>query len=102
MIADQEVKPDCYCLGGTEAHYSEKKYLSLRRTYDEAVKECGHLRGECLLLADILRDAFEVVKTVEGEDSDECNKLSDLRMNIEYALAAYVKEEDWECLSPKL
>lgn len=47
------------------------------------------LYGECLLLADVLRDAFEVVKTIEGEDSDECDKLQGLRMSIEYALAAY-------------
>lgn len=47
------------------------------------------LKGECLMLVDVLRDAFEVIKTVEGEDSDECDKLSDLHMSIEYALALY-------------
>ena len=47
------------------------------------------LKGECLMLADVLRDAYEVVKTIEGEDSDECDKLQDLRMSMEYALAMY-------------
>jgi len=55
----------------------------------------GHLIGvaqldcKCLMLADVLRDAFDVVKTVEGEDSDEAGRLSDLRIRIEYALAGY-------------
>ena len=84
-----EVKPDCYCLGGDKAHYSEAKYQSLQRTYEQARDEAKHLYGECLMLADVLRDAFEVVKTIEGEDSDECDKLQDLRISIEYALAAY-------------
>ena len=84
-----EVKPDCYCLGGDKAHYSEAKYQSLQRTYEQARGEAKHLYGECLMLADVLRDAFEVVKTIEGEDSDECDKLQDLRISIEYALAAY-------------
>ena len=47
------------------------------------------LYGECLMLADVLRDAYEVIKTVEGENSDEADQLSNLRMSIEYALAAY-------------
>jgi len=84
-----QVKPDCYCLGGNRAHYSEAKYQSLQRTYEQARDEAKHLYGECLMLADVLRDAFEVVKTIEGEDSDECDKLQGLRMSIEYALAAY-------------
>ena len=84
-----EVKPDCYCLGGDKAHYSEAKYQSLQRTYEQARDEAKHLYGECLMLADVLRDAFEVVKTIEGEDPDECDKLQDLRISIEYALAAY-------------
>lgn len=84
-----QVKPDCYCLGGNRAHYSEAKYQSLQRTYEQARDEAKHLYGECLMLADVLRDAFEVVKTIEGEDSDECDKLQGLRMSIVYALAAY-------------
>ena len=84
-----EVKPDCYCLGGDKAHYSEAKYQSLQRTYEQARDEAKHLYGECLMLADVLRDVYEVVKTIEGEDSDEADKLAELRMSIEYALAAY-------------
>ena len=47
------------------------------------------MRGECVLLADVLRDAFEVVKTVEGEDQDECDKLTGLCLSIAHALAFY-------------
>lgn len=78
----KEVKPDCYCLGGDIAHYRQEKYA-------RAVAKISDLQGECNLLADVLRDAYEVVKTIEGEDSDEADKLAELRMSIEYALAAY-------------
>ena len=84
-----QVKPDCYCLGGNRAHYSEAKYQSLQRTYEQARDEAKHLYGECLMLADVLRDAFEVVKTIEGEDSDECDKLTGLCLSMAHALALY-------------
>lgn len=64
-------------------------YDGLEAENSELCKKVEQQRGECLMLADVLRDAYEVVKTIEGEDSDECEKLSDLRMSIEYALAAY-------------
>ena len=50
------------------------------------------LRGECVLLADVLRDAFEVVKTIEGENSDESDKLTGLCLSIAHALALYDDE----------
>ena len=50
------------------------------------------LRQECNLLADVLRDAYEVIKTVEGENSDEDERLWDLRMVIEAALSGYDKD----------
>ena len=58
-------------------------------------KRESELYSECLLLADVLRDAYEVVKTIEGEEQDERDKLSDLRMSIEYALAAYDTRRMW-------
>lgn len=47
------------------------------------------LYGECLLLADILRDAYGVVKTIEGEEQDECDKLTGLCLSMAHALALY-------------
>ena len=41
-----QVKPDCYCLGGNRAHYSEAKYQSLQRTYEQARDEAKHLYGK--------------------------------------------------------
>lgn len=64
----------------------EKSVLEVMK---ELHDENAGLKGECMMLADVLRDAFEVIKTVEGEDSDECDKLQDLRISIEYALGAY-------------
>lgn len=54
----------------------------------------AELRSECALLADVLRDAYEVIKTVDGDDSDECERLDDLKRSIAYALAAYDKPSD--------
>lgn len=75
---------------------SHSKHFAVAAVCREAAQEIERaneherqLKGECLMLADVLRDAFEVVKTVEGESIDEADKLSDLRMSIEYALAAY-------------
>ena len=55
-------------------------------------KEAEHLRQECNLLADVLRDAYEVIKTVEGENIDEDERLLDLRMTIAATLSGYDKE----------
>ena len=77
-------------------HGSHSKHVAVSAVCQEAAKEIERanenerqLKGECRLLADVLRDAFEVIKTIEGDDTDEREKLSDLRMSIEYALAAY-------------
>ena len=40
-------------------------------------------------MADVLRDAFEVVKTIEGEEQDECDKLTGLCLSMAHALALY-------------
>ena len=55
-------------------------------------KRESELHGECLLLADVLRDAYEVVKTIEGENSDESDKLTGLCLSIAHALALYDDE----------
>lgn len=47
------------------------------------------LYHQSILLADILLDAYEVINTVEGEDSHEHEKLCDLRISIENALALF-------------
>lgn len=41
---------------------------------------------------DVLRDAYEVVKTIEGEDTDESDKLTGLCLSIAHALALYDDE----------
>ena len=50
------------------------------------------LRQECNLLSDVLRDAYDVIKTIEGDNSDEDERLWDLRMTIEAALSGYDKD----------
>ena len=47
------------------------------------------LRGENAVLADILRDADEVLRVIEADDTDEGERLEELRRAISYALAPY-------------
>ena len=75
---------------------SHSKHFAVRAVCEAAAEEIERsherekqLYGECLLLADVLRDAFEVVKTVEGEEQDECDKLTGLCLSIAHALALY-------------
>lgn len=66
-----------------------RPWETVRAATDERIEQ---LRQECNLLADVLRDAYEVIKTVEGENSDEDERLHDLRMIIEAALSGYQKD----------
>ena len=47
------------------------------------------LIGENKLLAEALRDAYEVVKTMIGESFEEDAMLHNLRWNIKYALETH-------------
>ena len=80
----------------TVDHGSHTKHIAVRAICEEAAAEIERshqreamMKGECLLLADVLRDTFEVVKTVEGEDTDESDKLTGLCLSIAHALALY-------------
>jgi hypothetical protein len=75
---------------------SHSKHFAVAQLCREAAAEIKRsnererqLYGECLLLADVLRDAFEVVKTIEGEEQDECDKLTGLCLSMAHALALY-------------
>ena len=80
----------------TVDHGSHTKHIAVRAICEEAAAEIERLRtldielrGECVLLADVLRDAFEVIKTIEGEDTDESDGLTSLCLSIAHALALY-------------
>ena len=82
--------------GYTVDNGSHSKHFAVRPVCEEAAAEIERaneherqLKGECLLLADVLRDAFEVIKTIEGEDTDESDKLTELCLSIAHALALY-------------
>ena len=85
--------------GYTVDNGSHSKHFAVRPVCEEAAAEIERaneherqLKGECLLLADVLRDAYEVVKTIEGEDTDESDKLTELCLSIAHALALYDDE----------
>lgn len=48
-----------------------------------------HLKGENNVLASILRDAFEVIKTIDPENTEEEERLFQLRYMIEMAVSPY-------------
>ena len=80
----------------TVDHGSHTKHIAVRAICEEAAAEIERshqreamMKGECLLLADVLRDAFEVIKTIEGEDTDESDGLTSLCLSIAHALALY-------------
>ena len=47
------------------------------------------LIGENKLLAEALRDAYEVIKTIAGENFEEGAMLHNLRWKIKYALETH-------------
>lgn len=59
------------------------------RVPELAAQEIVNLRGEACVLASILSDANEVIKTIEAESTDEEDSLWQLRYAIEMALAPY-------------
>ena len=50
------------------------------------------LRGENAVLAGLLRDCDAVLAAIEADDSDEAEKVRDLRMALAYALDPYKRE----------
>ena len=67
--------------GYTVDNGSHSKHFAVRPVCEEAAAEIERaneherqLKGECLLLADILRDAYEVIKTIEGEAAEHARR----------------------------
>lgn len=58
-------------------------------TINRLQTKIAQLEGECRVLADILRDAYEVTKVIEADDSDEHESLWQLNYAIATALAPY-------------
>jgi hypothetical protein len=52
---------------------------------EEAADEIERLRGENAVLLGLLADCAAVIRTIEGEDSDEAEKLRDLLTAIDKA-----------------
>lgn len=53
---------------------------------------CSHLRGQILVLANLLGEALQVVKNVEAEGGDEAELLQHLITQGDAALAAVLQE----------
>lgn len=65
---------------------------TLHGAIDYWQEQATQLRGEANVLADILRDAAKVIKTIEGESSEEEESLWKLRYMIDMALGPYDAE----------
>lgn len=53
---------------------------------------CSHLRGQILVLANLLGEALQVVKNVEAEGGDEAELLQHLITQGDAALAVVLQE----------
>lgn len=53
---------------------------------------CSHLRGQILVLANLLGEALQVVKNVDAEGGDEAELLQHIITQGEAALAAVLQE----------
>ncbi len=54
---------------------------------EEAAQEIERLRGESAVLLGLLTDCAAVLRTIDGEDTDEAEKLRDLLSAIDRAQA---------------
>jgi len=82
----------------TVDHSGHTKHIAVRAICEEAAAEIERshqreamMKGECLLLVDVLRDAFKVVKKIEREEQDESDKITGLCLSIAHALSLYDK-----------
>jgi hypothetical protein len=53
---------------------------------NSANDEVTKLRGEIGVLVGLLKEALQVIETVDGEDADECNRLMELQNKMGYAI----------------
>ena len=82
-----------------EPHHPQK-LVSVRLDYLDAVlkhyvkmvTDSADQKGERAVLAGLLRDCDAVLATIDADDGDEAEKLSDLRMALAYALDPYKRE----------
>jgi hypothetical protein len=65
---------------------------SVMKHYVAMVTESADQKGERAVLAGLLRDCDAVLATIEADDSDEAEKVRDLRMALAYALDPYKRE----------
>jgi len=54
----------------------------------------GSLSGEILMMRDVLKEAYEVIATIEADDSDESEMLYGLRNAISHAIAPHQRGAD--------
>ena len=82
-----------------EPHHPQK-LVSVRLDYLDSVlkhhvkmaTDSADQKGERAVLAGLLRDCDAVLATIEADDSDEAEKVRDLRMALAYALDPYKRE----------
>lgn len=83
---NREVCGQCGAPTGITAEDIDDLAQEVIERQDELI---ANLKGESSVLASILRDAFEVIKTIEPENSDEEERLWQLRYMIEMAISPY-------------
>lgn len=65
------------------------QYCDIEKQRDDWKMRATNIQGEANVLVDIIRDAYEVIKTIEGESTDEEESLLQLRRSMALAFSTY-------------
>ena len=65
------------------------QYCDIEKQRDNWKMRATNIQGEANVLVAILRDAYEVIKTIEGESTEEEESLLQLRRSMALAFSTY-------------
>lgn len=66
---------------------------ALERKVEDAIGLIHHLRHQRRVMADILGDALAVIQTIEGENTDEADRLRALRNRMSAAISRVAQDD---------
>jgi hypothetical protein len=76
-----------------EPHHPQRLVNVRLDCLDTVLKHYAAMAGEHAVLAGLLRECDAVLATIEADDGDEADRLSDLRMALAYAIDPHKRHE---------
>lgn len=71
-----------------EREWRDRLEAAVTAEREKVSEELIRLRGEAGVLIGLLQAALQVIETVDGDDTEECNRLMELQNKIVYAIRA--------------